>query len=130
MTPSLNARAAEIFTGLTGDRYDRLTVGRGFETAVSPAGGALVPPVYLSSGAYDLLYLSLRLALSEMAFEGELPPLILDDICVMLDDERAEKVMELLAGLAASRQIILFTCRSRDEHLALAHGGRAVKAEA
>ncbi len=61
LTPSLNARAAELFTNLTGKRYDRLTVGRGFDTMVSPAGGALVSPAYLSSGAYDLLYLSLRL---------------------------------------------------------------------
>jgi uncharacterized protein YhaN len=29
----------------------------------------------------------------------------------MLDDERADKVISLLAELSVSRQIILFTCR-------------------
>ncbi len=47
----------------------------------------------------------------ELAFEGDRPPLILDDVCVMLDDERADKVISLLAELSVSRQIILFTCR-------------------
>ena len=42
-------------------------------------------------------------------------PLVLDDALVRFDDQRLKKAMEVLSEEAESRQVILFTCQSREK---------------
>ena len=44
-------------------------------------------------------------------------PLILDDALVMFDDARAELALRELLREARARQILLFTCQSREHAL-------------
>jgi uncharacterized protein YhaN len=64
----------------------------------------------LSQGARDQVYLSARLALSDLIFGDARPPLLMDDPFVKFDPERREAALKLCKDLAADRQIILFTC--------------------
>ena len=68
---------------------------------------------YPSDGTVDGLYLSLRLAVAE-ALTPE-APLILDDALVRFDDDRLKIALEVLGQEAAQKQVLLFTCQSREE---------------
>jgi len=60
----------------------------------------------------DQLYLSLRLAVAE-ALTPE-APLVLDDALVRFDDERLKAAVEILKETAKQKQVICFTCQSRE----------------
>lgn len=67
---------------------------------------------HLSRGTRDQVALALRLALIQTrAVQGRCP-LILDDVFISADDERAEAVADLLMEVASDgQQIIFFTCQ-------------------
>ena len=57
----------------------------------------------------------MRLAVCELALPAEDPaPLVLDDTLANFDDQRAALALELLQALSRDRQILLFTCHSRE----------------
>ena len=115
LTPALADRAEEIFSHLTGEKYKRLLLTKDFDAEVIESGDiAARKLLFLSNGAYDQLYLAVRIALSEVMFGEELPPLVLDDVLSSFDDERAQRSLEFFAGMAKTRQVIMFTCRKRD----------------
>lgn len=65
----------------------------------------------LSSGTRDQLYLALRLAgvRHHLRSVDEPLPLILDDLLVNFDDDRSAAALEVLAGLGACTQVLMFT---------------------
>jgi uncharacterized protein YhaN len=68
----------------------------------------LVPE--LSDGTRDPLYFALRLAAIEESFTRSGPmPVVLDDVLVNFDDDRARAALRCLAELAATSQVLLFT---------------------
>ena len=68
--------------------------------------------MWRSEGTMDQLYFALRLAVArELTPEA---PLILDDALVRFDDTRHAAAMEFLRQEAENKQIILFTCQSRE----------------
>lgn len=115
-SPELNQRAGELFARLSGGEYAALELSRTFEAAAVPAGEVLPrSALALSRGTMEQLYLAVRLALCELTLPGEdPPPLVLDDALVNFDDNRMELALELLKELSANRQILLFTCHSRE----------------
>jgi uncharacterized protein YhaN len=73
----------------------------------------------LSDGTRDQLYLALRLASLERYAEHNEPlPLILDDVLIHFDDDRARAALEVLGEVAASTQILFFTHHARLVELA------------
>lgn len=120
MSPALNRRAGELLGRLTGGVYDQVSLNRELDALASRQGD--VTPrrlLTLSRGTADQLYLAVRLAVCDLVLGGEDPaPLVLDDALVNFDDERLKLALELLRELAGARQILLFTCQSR-ERLAL-----------
>lgn len=71
---------------------------------------ASVPISGMSDGTRDQLYLSLRLAALERYLEAHEPmPLILDDLLITFDNDRAAAILPLLSALAKRTQIVLFT---------------------
>ncbi len=115
-SPRLGARAAELFEQLTGGRYDRVTLDRDLSAQARQTGSALSHDAgYLSAGTSDQLYLALRLAICELAMpEGEKCPLVLDDALSTFDNDRCASALNLLRSLAKERQILLFSCHSRE----------------
>ena len=69
----------------------------------------------LSRGTMDQLYLAVRLAVCELALpEEDTAPLVLDDALANFDDKRMALALDVLRELASERQILLFTCHSRE----------------
>ena len=116
ITPRLSARTAEIFSRLTGGRYDNVQLDSELKAAARRAGDPISREAsFLSTGAIDQLYLAVRLAICELALPEDDPcPIILDDALVNFDDERCQCALEMLHEMAQTRQIILFTCHSRE----------------
>lgn len=64
----------------------------------------------MSQGTRDQLFLSLRLAAIEQHIEGRGPfPVIVDDLLVQFDDDRAVATLEVLSELSAKTQVLFFT---------------------
>ncbi|WP_153555509.1 YhaN family protein [Roseimaritima sediminicola] len=107
------ARAEDIFCRLTLNDYTGLRArydDRATPTLVGVRGTMEVPVNRMSDGAADALYLALRLASLESHVDRRGPfPLILDDILIQLDDDRAAAALEVLSELSEKTQIIFFT---------------------
>ena len=114
--PQIARRAQEIFAKLTRDRYQRLTMGQDFslETAASDEI-TTHNTLWRSDGTVDQVYLSLRMAVAEALTPNA--PLVLDDALVRFDDDRLAAALTLLQEESAEKQIILFTCHSREKKL-------------
>ncbi|HTN83554.1 MAG TPA: AAA family ATPase [Sorangium sp.] len=68
----------------------------------------------LSDGTRDQLYLALRLAsLEHHARTGEPMPLILDDLLIHFDDDRARAALAVLGELTGITQVLFFTHHAR-----------------
>ncbi len=64
----------------------------------------------LSAGYKDLVGICLRLALIEVMYSEEVPPIIMDDPFINLDDAKLEEGRTFLKEIAGKYQIIYFTC--------------------
>lgn len=107
-------RSSEIFAELTLSSFAALKVDfddsdNAILLGVRPTGET-VRVEGMSDGTRDQLYLALRLASIERYLESHEPvPLILDDLLVNFDDQRAAKTLRILAKLAEKTQILFFT---------------------
>ncbi len=113
----LSRRTAEIFHDL--DRVDATPPPlwtRSFHSLPAPRRGPIDrTSSFLSAGAADQLYLSARLAICELVLPPEKSiPIILDDALTNFDDERCAAALRWLKQAATHRQILLFTCHSRE----------------
>ena len=115
-SPLISAAAGRLMARLTGDRYSEIVFSKDFSALVRPEGEPVEHDLLsLSAGTRDQAYLALRLALAELVLDGEDPcPIILDDALTNFDDLRMGYALDALRELAATRQIILFTCHSRE----------------
>jgi uncharacterized protein YhaN len=75
----------------------------------------LRPAQVRSDGTVDQLYLALRLAVAEELTPEA--PLVLDDAFVRFDDTRLAAAMDILRKFGETKQVILFTCQSRESRL-------------
>ena len=115
-SPALGRRAAEIFSALTDNRYRAVVLDRSFHLSAEPVGDSVYrDAALLSAGAMDQLYLAVRLAICDLVLPPEKPaPIILDDALANFDDERCALALRYLRQMASGRQILLFTCHSRE----------------
>lgn len=121
--PAVSALAGEILSKLTGGRYDSLAFTRSFEALAGNPTLEGKSALLLSKGTADQAYLALRLAICLLALpETDSAPLVLDDALVTFDDARLSLALQVLQDFSASRQVLVFTCQSR-ENAALAGNG-------
>ncbi len=110
-SPKLSQAVSRIMGGFTAGKYETVTLDRTFAAHAQQAGDTVARRSgYLSAGTADLLYLAVRLAVCELLFPDGQCPLILDDSLTNLDAERRDRVMDYLAQLAKTRQVIVFSC--------------------
>lgn len=108
----LDNKTGEIFSGITGGKYNGINVSKSFDISVQKTDifGSF-DSAYLSSGTVDQAYLSLRLALSELITdENGTLPIMLDDSLAQFDDNRQKIALEYLKKYSNKNQIIMFTC--------------------
>ncbi len=115
-SPALGKRAAEIFDRLTDGAYGGVILDRTLRVSAEPAGTGVPRDVgYLSVGAADQLYLAVRLAVCDLVLPSEhAVPIVLDDALASFDDARCAAALDFLRKEAETRQILLFTCHSRE----------------
>lgn len=111
------------FTGIatTYDAGDQPVIA-GQRSADGP--NRTVPVAGMSEGTRDQLFLALRLAGLELHLaEHEPMPLILDDLLVHFDDERALRALTALRAFGQRSQVLLFTHHSHLVQLVERHWG-------
>ena len=95
---------------LMGARPAELNIDAELTLTKNERGGTRVKESY-SRGTRELEELALQLALCDSLYGGaDMPPLILDDPFISLDDEKCQKGRNMLAKMARDRQILYFTC--------------------
>ena len=105
--------AGDYFRQMTGGRFARLLVDTDGDTPqllAQPTHGKPLEISALSEGTADQLYLALRLAALELQRKPDrMMPLVLDDVFMTADDERAAHMFGALAKFAAASQVLVFT---------------------
>jgi len=110
--PDVVRRAQTFFHGLTGGRYPKLhvTVGEQEISVVDETGVRKIPE-QLSRGTYEQLYLALRFGLIQsMGEETERLPVIVDEVLVNFDQERAQRAAAAFVELSQTNQVLVLTC--------------------
>lgn len=114
--PRISKRAQALFSKLTGGRYQRITLGEDLSlNAFAEDEDTLRPAQARSDGTIDQLYLALRLAVAEELTPDA--PLVLDDALVRFDDQRLGEALDILKEASQHKQVIVFTCQSRESHM-------------
>ena len=111
--PAVIDRAEHFFKAWTDGRYTRIVAPLGEDVrGIQRLDGVEVPLAGLSRGTSEQLYLALRFGLVQHFVEtsGEPLPIVMDDILVNFDPERAERAARSIEEIAETCQVIYFTC--------------------
>ena len=107
------AAASTYFSLMTGGRYERLEADEEGDKPVLravQADGTRKGIEAMSDGTSDQLYLALRLAALDLQRASHPHmPLVLDDVLITSDDERAANILRALARFAEGGQVMIFT---------------------
>jgi len=125
--PGVLREADAFFERITRGAYGRIAAPLGQSAfVVVDRHGAQRQLGELSRGTAEQLYLALRLGLiRQLGRQAEPLPVVVDDILVNFDPERAATAVEALAELAAEHQVILLTCHPEVAQMAQARGAAA-----
>lgn len=117
--PLLRKSISDNFAYLTGEKYYNVDIDEDMNITVMSGeeNDRKIELENLSGGTLDQLYLSLRIALSNILSGNQNIPLILDDSFVQYDSKRLRKSLEMLSRESERRQVILFTCQEREAEL-------------
>ena len=128
-SPAVNQKTGEYLRALTGGKYDKASLTRQFQALAQERGEAASrQDLSLSGGAAQQLYLAARLAMCELALPPEEPcPILLDDALDAFDDRRAGLALECLLELSQKRQVLLFSCHSREKDLLRGTGATVIE---
>ncbi|MGP1678128.1 MAG: AAA family ATPase [Burkholderiales bacterium] len=107
------AAASTYFSLMTAGRYQRLVADEADDKPVlraERADGVRIGVEAMSDGTADQLYLALRLAALDLRRASHPHmPLVLDDVLITSDDERAANILRALARFAEGGQVMIFT---------------------
>ena len=110
--PGVVRHAQEFFADITEGRYKQVYAPLGEQTiTVTDADGGTKQPSELSRGTREQLFLSLRFGLiRELGQRTEPLPVIVDEVLVNFDPERALRAAVSFARLSETNQVLVFTC--------------------
>ena len=126
--PDVLLAATTHFERITGGRYSRIIAPPGdANVRIETETGESRITDELSRGTAEQLYLALRFGLiEEFARHAEPLPVVMDDILVNFDAERAARAAATIGGLAERHQVLYFTCHARTAELLDPGGERTV----
>lgn len=108
--PAILSRASSVLAAMTAGRFTAIRKS-GDGLKVERGDGAEISPEILSTGSREQMYLAIRLAYVEhYCSSAESLPVVLDDVLVNFDDDRARATLAALEAFSATTQVILFTC--------------------
>ena len=111
--PRMLNEVSRLFSQMTAGRY--VGIQRKLDEhgtlLVEEVSGDLKEPSTLSTGTREQLYLAIRLAfVTQYCEESEPLPLVMDDVLVNFDDERARSTLKVLVDVSKTVQILFLTC--------------------
>ena len=113
INPEFNKKLSENISKITNGKYNNILFNDEQGLIVELPNGNYVSADRLSIGTIDQIYLSLRLAIIE-EISNEKLPIILDEAFAYFDDIRLENIILFLSKEFKDRQIIIFTCTTRE----------------
>ena len=110
--PGVVRHAEKFFTQITDGRYRQVYAPLGEQTiTVTDADGQTKQPSELSRGTREQLFLSLRFGLiRELGHRTEPLPVVVDEVLVNFDPERALRAAVAFTELSHTNQVLVFTC--------------------
>jgi len=110
--PQVVKRSGEYFQTITDGAYAGMRASlEGREVSVYDHRGVSRNLAQLSRGTREQLLVSLRLGfIEEYEQQAEPLPVIIDEILVNFDPQRARQTAQILQDFAQTRQVLLFTC--------------------
>lgn len=100
------------FSEITGGLYEGVSLDQEGKIKVQRKGGVTLEAEKLSGGAYDQLYLCIRLALGEKLLKGKKGFFILDDPFIKADPDRLNRQMMMLKKISAlGWQVMYFSAK-------------------
>jgi uncharacterized protein YhaN len=126
--PDVIRAATAHFERITGGRYTRIVAAPGeADVRVESEAGEARATDELSRGTAEQLYLALRFGLiEEFAQHAEPLPVVMDDILVNFDADRAARAAAAIRDLAERHQVLYFTCHPWIADLLDADGARTI----
>ncbi len=116
-----NSRVSNLYKQISGELYP--VVYYDFESnsvRIRRRDGKELPPDWLSSGAYDQLYFTIRLTLGEKLLQGEKGFFIFDDPFLKSDTGRLKQQLETLVDISRDGwQVLYFS--AKDEIVSALH---------
>lgn len=109
--PELQEFVAPMLQSVAG-QYSQIRFDEKLNMKVRIPGLNMIKDVEdLSQGTLDQIYFLLKAGVAQMFSKNREPlPLLLDDPFVACDDERLERIWDILGNLASQTQILFFTC--------------------
>jgi hypothetical protein len=113
IAPRLSESAGNMFRVLMEGEYEDLIADRflGLEITEENAKRKLE---FFSAGTRDAAYLCMRIALLELLFDDEMPPLICDESFSNIDSRRLESLLKVITATSRKTQVFIFTCHERE----------------
>ena len=110
--PGVVRHAQRFFAAITDERYRQVYAPLGEQTiTVTDADRRTKKPSELSRGTREQLFLSLRFGLiRELGERTEPLPVIVDEVLVNFDPDRALRAAVAFTELSCTNQILVFTC--------------------
>lgn len=111
IAPKLRTSVERWLSDVTAGRYEEAIVDpESLSVQVRGGGSSWRNATLLSHGTAEQIYLLLRVGLAEhLTRQGEICPLLLDDVLVQSDTSRKKPILEALLTISGDRQVILFT---------------------
>lgn len=124
VAPNLNKTLGEIMSKITGGKYSSVKVDDNMNIMVlDENSGQMVSAETLSNGTIDQIYLALRFSIIDNLLLDSRMPIMIDDSFIQYDDDRLKEVLSYLLERAKTKQIIMFTCQTREEKILNELGG-------
>lgn len=114
LAAQVEERASSIIREITDGRYTSIRLDENMEVRINTPD-KLLRLDQVSRGTADQMYFALRMAAGEAFSKGAPMPVILDDAFAMYDDRRLFNTLRWL--YKSGRQVILFTCQTREEEM-------------
>lgn len=116
VAPRINETLGSIMSKITKGKYSTVKVNDNMDVMVlDEESGQMVDAESLSNGTIDQIYLALRFSIIDNLLLNNKMPIILDDCFVQYDDYRIKEVLSYLESVSEEKQIIIFTCHTREE---------------
>ena len=109
----LNEKASSFICEITGGKYKKLVTDEKLHVSLM-TDEKRVEIEQVSRGTVEQVYKALRMAVGELLCEEEMP-VILDDAFAYYDEERMLQTLRWLKE--HKKQVIIFTCQTREEQV-------------